>query len=437
MTTESNRLGPLRLAPGVRGYNAVTYLFMAFAGVSLTTFVSVIMPYVLNVNIDLPVEEQGTMAGDLIFYGEIVLLAMSGVFGAWADRFGRRSIMILGLVLVGMGYVTLGYVSNVSELIAVRVFITFGIAAVSVMVSTIGVDYPAEQSRGKMQAFAGMAIGIGAAIIGLVLTRLPAIYVGIGYESLEASRLTMFTMAGACVFAAVIAWFGLVGGKPPYVSGSPGVRELLGKGFSASRINPLLWLSYLCAFVGRADLVVVGTFYSLWLTQAGLAAGMSADEAARYAGSMFAVVMIAALLWAPVLGWLNDRLDRTLVMTISLLLALVGYSVMGLIGDPVGSWLIPASIILGIGQISVTLASQTLLGQESPRELRGAVVGTFSVFGAAGILFVTSVGGRIYDAISPAAPFVMIGVLNGLLALFSFWLWKQRKTTAAAVTETG
>ena len=419
------RFGPVRLAPGVKSGNLFTYLILAFAGVSLTSFVSVIMPYVLNVNIGLPTEEQGTMVGDLIFYGEIVLLTMSGVFGAWSDRFGRRTILILGLLLLGAGYVTLGYATTVPQLIAVRIFITFGIACVAVMISTIGVDYPAEESRGKLIGFQGIAIGIGAVMIGVVFTRLPEMFAGAGYEGIEASRLTMLTMTGLCVFLVFVARIGLVGGAPPDVRGKPGVRVLIGKGFGAARSNPLILLSYLCVFVGRADLVLVGTFYPLWLSQAGIATGMPADEAARFAGSMFALVMTAALLWAPVLGWLNDRLDRTLVMAISLALALLGYCLMGVIGDPTGPWLIPASIVLGIGQISVTMASQTLLGQESPPELRGAIVGAFSVFGAGGILFVTSVGGRIYDAIAPSAPFIMIGLLNGLLAIYGFWLWRR------------
>ena len=84
------------------------------------------------------------------------------------------------------------------------------------------------------------------------------------------------------------------------------------------------------------------------------------------------------------------------------------------------------SILLGIGQISVTQACATLMGQESPPETRGSVVGTFSVCGAAGILFVTSVGGRLYDGIGPAAPFILIGVLNGVLGLCAVWIWRRR-----------
>jgi len=427
MTPDSIRFGPLRLAPGVSKLNTLTYLYSAFAGVALTSFVSVIMPYVLNVNIGLPMAEQGRLAGDLVFYGELVLISISGLLGAWSDQYGRRAVFIAGLILLGAGYVALGYVVNVPQLIAVRVFATIGIAAISVMVTAIQVDYPAEESRGKLVGFAGIAIGIGAVMIGVVFTRLPDTYANAGYSELESSRMTMFTMTAFCLVTALLIRIGLVGGPPPQVGVKRPTNELLARGIAVARDNPRLLLAYACGFIGRADLVVVGTFYSLWLTQAGISAGLSADDAAKTAGVMFALVMTAALLWAPVMGWLNDRLNRTLAMTVALVLAMIGYSVIGLIDDPLTGWIYPASVILGIGQMSVTLASNTLVGQESPPELRGAVVGTFSVCGAAGILFVTSVGGRLYDAISPTAPFVLIGFLNGLLALFGYWLYRLTK----------
>ncbi len=416
--------GPIRLAPGVRAGNVLTYLYIAFAGVALTSFVSVIMPYILNVNVGLPMSEQGRVAGDLVFYGEFVLIVMSGIFGAWSDRFGRRAILITGLLILAAGYVVLGMAGSVAELIAVRLFITIGIAGVGVMVSAIQVDYPAEESRGKLVGFAGIAIGLGAVMIGVLFTRFPDMYVQAGYSDTDASLMTMLTMTAFCIFTALIARIGLVGGRPSHAPAQTSARQLIAKGIRAARSNRRVLLSYACAFVGRADLVVVGTFYSLWLTQAGIESGLSAEDAAKMAGGMFALVMTAALLWAPVMGWLNDRLDRTLVMVIALLLALIGYCGMGLIADPLGGWMYPASVVLGIGQISVTLASQTLLGQESPRELRGAVVGTFSMFGAGGILFVTVVGGRLYDAFSPDAPFIMIGLLNGLLGVFGYSLYR-------------
>jgi MFS family permease len=425
-STDATRLGPVRLVPGVSKLNAITFLYSAFAGVALTSFVSIFMPYILNVNLGLPMEEQGRASGDLVFYGEIVLLTMSGVFGAWSDQYGRRLVFIGGLLVLAAGYIALGFALTLAALIAIRVFATFGIAAVSVMVSTIQIDYPAEDSRGKLMGFTGIAIGLGAVMIGVLFAGLPETFTDAGYTKLMAGRLTLFSMTGFCLITAVVIGFGLVGGQPPHVQGKPSTRTLLVKGINAARRNPLIALAYCCGFVGRADLVVVGTFYTLWVTQAGIESGMGAAEAARTAGMLFALVMTAALLWAPILGWLNDRLDRTVTIAIALTLAAIGYSTMGLISDPLGGWIYPASVLLGIGQMSVTLASQTLLGQESPRETRGAVVGTFSIFGAAGILFVTGIGGRIYDAIDPAAPFVMVGVVNGILGIVAFWLIRKR-----------
>ena len=161
------------------------------------------------------------------------------------------------------------------------------------MVSTIQVDYPAEESRGKLAAMVGMAIGLGAVMIGVLFTRFPDMYRSAGFGDLGASRMTMFTMTGFCIVTAVAARIGLAAGPSVQATGKPGVRKLLRDGLAAAAANPKILLVYASGFVGRADLVVVGTFYSLWLTQAGIESGKSPEESAAFAGGMFAVVMIA------------------------------------------------------------------------------------------------------------------------------------------------
>jgi MFS family permease len=419
------RYGPIKLAAGVTRANMSVYLASVFVGMMLNTFISVIQPYILNVNIGLPVAEQGQVSGDMVFYGEIVLLVLSAFIGVITDKFGRRGMYAAGFVVMAMGYALYGFVNSVGTLAALRVFISVGVAISNVMIATIQADYPEEESRGKLVGLSGFVIGLSAVLIGVGLARLPYWFVGAGYPELIAGRFTLFIMSGLALAMAVVVWFGLSRQAGHSQSAEISMRQSLAIGLGAARNNLRIALAYGCAFVSRGDLIVVGTFYILWLNQAGVQAGMSPNEASKVAGGFFGLVMGSALLWAPVSGWLNDRLSRVSAMALAMVLCAVGYSCMGLIPDPLGGWMYPAGVLLGIGQMSAITASQTLIGQEAPAAHRGAVIGVFSFFGAAGVMFITLVGGRLYDAIDPSAPFVLIGVCNALLFLAALLLSKR------------
>ena len=45
----------------------------------------------------------------------------------------------------------------------------------------------------------------------------------------------------------------------------------------------------------------------------------------------------------------------------------------------------------------------------------GAVGGLFTLFGAIGISFATKIGGLLFDAWTPAAPFIITGIVNGVI----------------------
>lgn len=433
--TDQARLGPVLLAPGVRRRHASTYLFASFAGISMSTFVGAFLPYILNVNLGLPIEEQGRVAGDMGFYRELVLIALSTVIGALSDRTGRRVIFVLGMSILSIGYAFYGYVDSIAQLIIAQLILAVGISLFNVMIIALQVDYADESSRGKLVGFSGVAIGFGQALIGAVYLGLPERFVGMGASELVAGQYTTLFMAGFSLITAVAGLIGLKPGKPPHVEGAPSFRAVFVRGVAAGRENRRILLAYLSAFASRGDMVVVGTFYTLWLTQAGLATGMTDDEAAKNAGLFFMAVMLTALVWAPILGFINDRLKRTTVMMLALGIAAAGYVSMGLIPDPLGVWMIPGAILLGIGQMSVTSACQVLVGQEAPPAARGAITGMFALFGAGGILFITKVGGIIYDGISPAAPFVLIGIINGALFVFSIFVHRTPAPVAQTVVE--
>jgi sugar phosphate permease len=118
-----------------------------------------------------------------------------------------------------------------------------------------------------------------------------------------------------------------------------------------------------------------------------------------------------------------------------MVLAAIGNLALLLLADPYGDYRLVFFILQGIGQISVFLAAQALIGQEAPQNQRGSVLGAFNISGAAGILIITAVGGRLFDAVDPRAPFVVVGSINVLLFFASLYVRLRaapRSPTAAA-----
>ncbi|MDJ0928809.1 MAG: MFS transporter, partial [Gammaproteobacteria bacterium] len=180
------------------------------------------------------------------------------------------------------------------------------------------------------------------------------------------------------------------------------------------------------------DVVVIGTYLSLWVTQAGIAQGMTAAEAQGRAGIEFAIVAGAALVAAPLLGILNDRIDRVAALVVGMLFATIGYLVFGAQTNPLGEMSLYLAVLLGVGQMSSILAGQTLISQEADPRIAGSVIGVFSFFGAIGTLVGGWLGGQLFGLWRPGAPFLLMGGFNALVFLAAlFVLATQRRRTSA------
>ncbi len=78
-----------------------------------------------------------------------------------------------------------------------------------------------------------------------------------------------------------------------------------------------------------------------------------------------------------------------------------------------------------MGESAAILSGAAVIGQEASEKVRGAVVGLFNLCGSVGTLVIVFVGGFIYDAWMPGAPFVMVGAIN-LLVMLGAILVRQR-----------
>jgi len=410
------KFGPVHLAPGVSYWNGATLLYASFFSIASTVFLSFVQPYIFTEILKIPADEQGTLAGNLVFFGELVVLSLIGVAGVLSDKIGRRPVFVFGFAMLGVGYILYPLATSSIELIAYRMIFALGIVGATSMLATVQADYPQERDRGKLVGMMGFLQAIGVILIVFTLSKLPQKLSEGGMSPVEAGQTALWIFAGFCLFNAGVLRAGLKGGVPSTVTTREGFIPILKRGIKAAE-NPRVALAYAAAMVSRGDLSTVSTFLSLWLVQVGVAKGLPTSEALAIGGKFFGVVQLAALLWAPVVAIISDRMNRVSALCMAMALACGGYLIAGFIPDPTSAAMYPAAVFLGMGEINAVLAAQVLIGQEAPKDGRGAVIGVFGVCGSVGILFVGKLGGYLFDAWQPSAPFILMGIANGVLLL--------------------
>ena len=428
-----HRFGGIQLAPGYRPRHALIYLYAAFITVGLFAFVSFFQAWLLNVNLGLPENLQGRTVSALNFANELVALALVAPFGALADKIGRRAVYASGLLWMAAALLVYPMARTVPQLLGCAMFFSVGVAAVGTMLATVLADTPAEASRGRMVGAAGFFQGLGAALLVLVLGRMPALLQDSGYTEISAGTITMWTAAALCALSAVVVYLGLHKGTPSDAARALPLRRILADGLAAARTNRRLWFAYLLQFGSFGDRVVLGTFLTLRLQQAWHEQGLGMAEAADRARAPFVAAMVAGLVTALVVGVVLDRVDRLRVGLAAMALAAMAYLLCGFIDDPTqGTWMILVAVLLGVGQIAAILAGHALIGQEAPKDYRGAVFGLAGICASAAILFTNGMGGWLYDTVSKGGPFFLLAAVNFAIFLFGLRLARGSKVNPRA-----
>jgi MFS family permease len=412
ITDDAERLGPIWLNPGVSRRNAFTYFYAAFFTIGMVAFLAAMQNYLLTSNLGIPEDEQGSAVSLLALPYEFAFLLMVGPIGVLADRIGRRPIYVIGFLWVGAVMVLLPLTETLLQLGILRAFYGVGSACITSMMATVLADYPQERSRGKMLAASGICNGLGAIVMAVLLGQLPRVLSGMGYDALLSGRLTYWFGAALAVITAIILSRGLKAGKPGITNERMSMREVVAEGTAVARGNPRILIACCEAFIARGDLAVVSTFITLWAKQVGLLDGLTLPEALGAATALAGTISLAQLLFAPVVGAVIDKVDRLTAMAAALGLAGVAYLLVGFSANPLALIFIPFALLLGMGESAAILSGAAVIGQEASEKVRGAVVGLFNLCGSIGTLIIVFVGGFMYDAWMPGAPFVMVGIIN-------------------------
>jgi MFS family permease len=422
--------GPLRLSAGTNRLNISGYYLLALTSIMLFTFIPAAQTALLTNIIGVPEDDQGAVVGTAGLIAEIVLIATVGLAGAWSDRIGRRPIVVAGYTLLGLGVGLTPFVGSTLPFYLARALAGVGIAMITVMITAVITDYVRNETRGKANGFLGLCNGIGALITFFVLVKLPDRFESGGMDEVTALRTTYLIIAGIALLTALAMRLMLRSGQAVVQTDRTPILQLLREGVGAAR-RPGVSFAYASAFVARADLALVGAFLTLWAQQYGKnELGLNETEALAKAGILLGVANGVALLAAPLIGIIADRLTRTDAVLISLATAAVGYTATIFVDNPFSGLGYAVAAVIGCGQVSAVISSQVLIAEQAPRRTRGSIIGTFALSGGVGIMVAFAVGGVLFDAWRPAGPFIVFGVLAAIA--FGYGLSVRRRIVVPA-----
>jgi MFS family permease len=436
---DGTRFLHLWMRPEIRRSHVYSMFFVSFFGIAMMNTVGVMQPYVLNEILKIPANEQGALTANILTLQELVQLMLLGLVGALSDRVGRRPVFAAGFLFLALGYCLYPLAGGKYELAAFRLFVAVGVACINAMLIAVSNDYPMERSRAKMIAAVFIFNGIGIATLPRFIGSLPQMFIQRGYDPSHAGRFAFWCVAGLCVFLAAVVIRGLKPGAPGQLSAREPMLATARIGLAAAR-NPRIALGYAAAVVSRADLAVVSTFLSLWLMGEGLNRGLTAAESLKKATIFYVIIQAMAVPWAPIFGWILDRIDRIVGLIGAMAIAGIGYGSLGLLKNPLGNEMYIAAVLVGIGEMAANIAATSLIGKEAPDRGRGAIMGTYSLFGALGILVIAQVGGYVSDMGSRVGPFVVMSAANAVLlvmAIITYFATRRSATVGATAPAAG
>jgi len=310
-------------------------------------------------------------------------------FGIASDRFGRKPVIIVGLLIFAVGSVVAALASDLWMMAIGRGL--QGAGAISAAVSALVADSTRESQRTKAMALVGISIG---AMFALSLIVAPPLYRWLGIAGMFAATAVL----------AVIAIVWVIRGVPdvPRLSREPLTRAQ----FARVASDPDLMRINFGIFSLHAVQVALFVVLPGWLIErAGLAA---ADHWILY----LPVVLLSFAPMMPAVGW-GERRGRTRVVFLLSVAALVCV-LLGLASRPQG--IVPFALLLFVffSAFNILEASlPSMVSRHAPAPVRGAALGLFNTTQSLGLFSGGLVAGLVRGTWGDAAVFLVAAGLLG------------------------
>ena len=369
----------------------LTNLFIAFLGIGL---VIPVLPTIMN-----ELELSGKMVGYLVAAFAISQLLVSPIAGKWVDQYGRKTMIVIGLLVFSFSELLFGLGKTVEILFISRLLGGVSAAFLMPAVTAFIADITTMSMRSRAMGYMSAAISTGF-IVG------PGIG---GFLAEFGSRVPFFAAAAVALISAIVSFIFL---KEPERYKEAVIEAKTSK---LKRIfNPLYFISFLIIFIAQFGLAAFDSIFSLFV-----------DHKFGFTPKDIAIIitgggLVGAIGQVFLFGPLTKALGEVKLIRYTFILS----GVLVVLTTMAESYLniLLATIFVFIGFDLMRPAVTSYLSKVAGNE-QGFVSGMNSMFTSFGNMFGPIVGGALFD-INLDYPFYFAAIALVIGIILTFF-WKQ------------
>ncbi|MCZ2104344.1 MAG: MFS transporter [Comamonadaceae bacterium] len=318
--------------------------------------------------------------------------------GIASDRFGRKRIIVAGLVVFALGSLIAALAGTLTGLLVGRA--VQGAGAVSAAVTALLSDLTRDAVRTKAMALVGASIGLMFAI---ALVAAPVLTAWMGLSGLFALTFAL-TLAGI----AVVLW--VVPAEPKQHADLP-----RGRLSQVWRHGDLMRLN-----LGVCALHTVQM--AMWMAVPAMLVHAGLPKAAHWQVYLPAVVLSFVAMGGLFSMERRGRLRAALLLSIVLVLVVqVGFSLLAASGGTPSLWTMGVLLLVFFCGFNALEATQpSLVSRMAPANLRGAALGAYNTLQSIGLFLGGAVGGALAQWGGATGLFAVTAVIT---AAWLAWTW--------------
>ncbi|WP_062350252.1 multidrug efflux MFS transporter NorA [Bacillus kwashiorkori] len=373
-------------------------LFLAFLGIGL---VIPVLPTIMN---ELGIS--GTVVGYMVAAFAFVQLIASPFAGRWADRYGRKLMIVIGLVIFGFSEFLFGIGKTVEVLFLSRIFGGLSSAFIMPAVTAFIADITTPGQRSKALGYMSAAISTG-------------FIVGPGVGGLLAefgTRLPFFVAGFLGLLAAVLSFFLLK--EPNRSEETKTTVQLNFQARMAIVFKPIYFIALILIFITSFGLSAFESLFSLFIDHK---FGFSPKDIAI-------IIMGGGILGAIGQIFLFDYLTKKIGEIVLIRYCLIFSAIVVYLITEVNQYftILLTTIIVFVGFDLMRPAITTYLSKIAGSE-QGFIGGMNSTFTSIGNVFGPIVGGYLFDInLNYPYYFSTIVIIAGVV-LSMFWKDPERQ----------